>query len=78
MKCKTCNLEKELRMEICFNCAEAESIIATGLDMYDRGLNRSNIPAFAAIDKVKLLVQSGWSYTEKSITLKLKPLTSNH
>jgi hypothetical protein len=35
MECKCCKRDKELRMGYCFDCVEAESIIETGLDMYD-------------------------------------------
>ena len=35
-QCKCCKREKELRMEYCFDCVEAESIIQEGLDMYDK------------------------------------------
>ena len=35
MKCKCCNREKELRMGFCWDCAEAESVIVEGVDMYD-------------------------------------------
>ncbi len=34
-QCKCCKREKDLRMGYCFDCVEAESIIQTGLDMYD-------------------------------------------
>ena len=35
MKCKCCNREKDLRLGICFDCANAESIIVEGIDMWD-------------------------------------------
>ena len=35
MKCKCCNREKELRLGVCFDCANAESIIVEGVDMWD-------------------------------------------
>ncbi len=35
MNCKCCNREKDLRFGICFDCANAESIIAEGVDMGD-------------------------------------------
>lgn len=34
-QCKCCKREKELRMGYCFDCVESESIIQTGMDMYD-------------------------------------------
>jgi len=36
MKCKCCGHEKELRMGVCFDCANAESIIVEGVDMWDK------------------------------------------
>lgn len=35
MKCKCCNREQELRFGFCFDCADAESIIAEGKTMWD-------------------------------------------
>lgn len=35
-QCKCCNREKELRFGFCFDCVNAESIIAEGLDMWDK------------------------------------------
>jgi hypothetical protein len=35
MKCKCCNREQELRYGVCFDCADAESIIVEGVDMWD-------------------------------------------
>ena len=42
MKCKCCNREKELRFSICFDCAEVESIIEEGVDMYDKEIPQVN------------------------------------
>jgi hypothetical protein len=36
MKCKCCNREKDLRFGFCFDCANAESIIVEGVDMWDK------------------------------------------
>ena len=35
MKCKCCQREKELRIGICFDCADIESVIVEGVTMYD-------------------------------------------
>ena len=35
-KCKCCGQMAELRMGICWDCAECESVIETGEDMYDK------------------------------------------
>jgi hypothetical protein len=34
-QCKCCNREQELRFGFCFDCADAESIIAEGVTMWD-------------------------------------------
>jgi hypothetical protein len=34
-KCKCCQREKELRFGFCFDCADAESVIAKGVDMWE-------------------------------------------
>jgi hypothetical protein len=40
MKCKCCNREEELRMGFCFDCANAESVIVEGLDMFEEEIPR--------------------------------------
>ena len=40
MKCRCCNREQELRMGFCFDCANAESIIVEGTDMYDKPIEK--------------------------------------
>jgi predicted ATP-dependent serine protease len=35
-QCKCCKREKDLRFGFCFDCADAESIIEEGVDMYDK------------------------------------------
>lgn len=47
-------------MEVCFDCAEAESIIEDGLDMYDKGIDGSEESTKTSLQKVQLLVQKGW------------------
>ncbi len=36
MKCKCCNREEELRFGVCFDCADAESVIVEGVNMWDK------------------------------------------
>lgn len=52
--CKVCGRPDETRMGVCWKCAEAESIIAEGKDMYDKG------NAKTAIEKLKMLIEKGW------------------
>jgi hypothetical protein len=63
MECSCCKKNKELRFGVCFDCADAETIIDEGLDMYDKGLDESDEPAKSPLSKVKLLIQKGWEYT---------------
>ena len=35
-KCQCCKREEDLRLGFCWDCANAESIIEEGLDMYDK------------------------------------------
>lgn len=61
MTCEICGNKAETRLGACWKCAEAESIIAEGLDMRDKGLGGKNgIPAKTAMEKLKLLIQKGW------------------
>lgn len=38
MKCKCCNRQEELRMGYCFDCTDAESVIADGINMFDQDI----------------------------------------
>jgi hypothetical protein len=40
MKCKICEQERDLRMGVCFTCAECESVIEDGTDMYDEPIEK--------------------------------------
>jgi len=62
MECKACKQKKELRFGVCFDCADAESIISEGLDMWDQGIDGKEEPAKTALEKVQLLIQKGWVY----------------
>jgi len=60
MICKFCGKSGETREGGCFDCAEAEAIIAQGLDMYDKGPSKSDKPAKSAGEKLKFLIEKGW------------------
>jgi len=49
-------------MLVCFDCAEAESIIDEGLDMYDKGKNGTKDPANTSMEKLQLLIEKGWQF----------------
>lgn len=69
MECKICKKNKELRMGTCFSCADAESIISEGVDMWGKGLDsdggethkgEQGIVAKTPMQKLQLLMQKGW------------------
>jgi len=61
--CIICGKAKELRMGFCFSCADAQSIIADGVDMYDDEDHiGTQIPASEANARLKKLIENGWSY----------------
>lgn len=77
MKCKICSSESSqnnLRFGVCWNCAEAESIIGEGLDMDDNGLDGKS--ATYPMDKVKLLIKKGW-HTKNPIIKAVEVTTTN-
>jgi hypothetical protein len=39
-KCKCCGRTQDLRLGVCFDCADAESVIAEGTDMYDNEVHK--------------------------------------
>jgi hypothetical protein len=51
MRCLICGSNDETRMGACFTCVELESIISSGLDMYDNG-PEDNTPAKTAMQKL--------------------------
>lgn len=54
--CSICGRHAETRMGVCWECAEAESIILEGKDMYDDGNTKT------AMEKLKMLIKKGWRY----------------
>lgn len=54
MKCTVCGKNADISLGICFNCAEAESIIGEGKDIVNEG------DAKTPMDKLKMLIQKGW------------------
>jgi hypothetical protein len=62
MKCKSCKQDRDLRFGVCFDCANAELIIAEGLDMWNKGINNTDEPAKTAMEKLQFLIAKGWRY----------------
>lgn len=72
-QCQICGKITDQRMGFCFSCADAQTIIATGSDMYDRTFNDytkwahedgdggPKLPADVANNRIKLLIKNGWS-----------------
>lgn len=59
--CVICGKKRELRMGFCFACAEAQSIIADGVNMYDKEDHiGTQIPASEANARIKKLIECGW------------------
>jgi len=61
-KCRICGKEEgnNLRYGVCFACAEAESIIADGVDMYDEGPKEYLKPVKTPLEKLQFLIAKGW------------------
>ena len=73
MECSICKKNKDLSLGSCFDCADAESIIAEGLDMWDKGIDGKEDQAKTSMDKLKLLTQKGWKYSPKPQPIKPQP-----
>jgi len=41
-QCKCCEREMELRMQYCFECVDAESVIFEGVNMWDQTIPRED------------------------------------
>jgi hypothetical protein len=55
-QCKCCEREKELRFGFCFDCADAESVVADGVDMYDNEIIKENDMS-TSMSKVKWILK---------------------
>ena len=57
MKCRICKKEvsaNDIRFMVCWDCAQVESIIEDGTDMYDEGTAKTSM------DKLEYLIAKGW------------------
>jgi hypothetical protein len=59
-ECKVCKKHRDLRMGTCFSCCDAESILADGVDMWEKGPKGDEEPAKTAMEKLQFLIQKGW------------------
>jgi hypothetical protein len=53
-QCKCCEREMELRMGFCFDCADAESVIVTGVNMWDEDVKQEGMST--ALSKLKYIL----------------------
>lgn len=63
--CQICTRQmgqEGLRLGVCFDCADAESIIDEGLDMWDKGPSGDKTPAKTAREKLEYLIKIGWRW----------------
>jgi hypothetical protein len=55
-KCKCCEREQELRFGFCFDCADAESVIVDGVDMWDKEVPKQEGMSLS-MSKVKYILK---------------------
>jgi hypothetical protein len=76
-QCQFCGAITDVRESFCFGCAEAQTIIGTGVDMYDRITKEDPIwshpdgdgirlPIEQTNRRLKLLIASGWRPPQKN------------
>ena len=64
MVCKCCKREQDLRFGFCFDCANVESIIEEGVDMYDEkipkqeGMSTSMSKVYYILNLYRLIPKS--------------------
>lgn len=54
-ECKCCGAILDTRMGYCFDCVECESVIANGLDMYDKKIPKQ-VGMSNAMSKLKYIL----------------------
>jgi len=66
-KCNMCGEKKDLRLGWCWNCAEAQSILNTGKDMYENGEGGVEFPVKEVNTRLKMLINKGWRLTKSDL-----------
>jgi len=56
--CRICNEGGDTRLGVCWNCAEAESVIKDGLDMYDKEVAKTPMEKLKFILKQRNLIST--------------------
>lgn len=60
-KCKICETTRDLRMGWCWDCAEAQNILATGKDMFEDDVEgQYEIPIKIVNERLEKLILKGW------------------
>lgn len=60
-KCRMCESERDLRLGWCWDCAEAQNILATGKDMFeDEEEGQFEIPTKVVNERLEKLILKGW------------------
>ncbi len=65
MTCKLCNKTAETREGVCWDCAEAESIISDAEDMYSKKVVGYDDSMSTHLNKLRFLIQKGWAVKNK-------------
>jgi hypothetical protein len=63
-ECKCCGRTQDTRMGFCFDCAEAESVIVDGTDMYDKPIEKQE-GLSTALSKVQYILKKFGSIKNK-------------
>lgn len=58
--CSWCGRDKDIRMGVCFDCAEAQSIMVSGKDMYEKGKGGIELPCKEVTERLRMLIKKGW------------------
>ena len=58
--CKWCGRDQDLRMGVCFDCAEAQTIMVSGKDMYEKGEGGIEFPVKECTERIRMLIKKGW------------------
>ena len=77
-QCQFCKELTDVRVDYCFHCADAQSIIGTGLDMYDltidgvakisqKDSDGARIPVEETNRRLQLLIKNGWIHSSNII-----------
>lgn len=58
--CSWCGRDQDLRFGVCFDCAEAQTIMVSGKDMYEKNVGGIELPVSEVSERIKMLIKKGW------------------